>query len=90
MITQPQSKSAPSAEDILRALYDKLVEAYNDRLANGEDAVLKDGSVIKTTCTAATLKEIREFLKSQGIDADGTKHKGVQSLASKLPFAQPE
>jgi hypothetical protein len=81
-------KAAPQ-DDLLRQLYDKLVEAYTDRLDHGEDAVLKDGSILKTTCTAATLKEIREFLKSQGIDADGTKHKGVQSLASKLPF-QPE
>ncbi len=80
------SRNDASAPDSLQSLHEALTEALAQRLREGEDHVTKDGEKIKVSASAATLREVREWLKQNGIEANGVKNAGLRNLASNLPF----
>jgi len=86
--------SAKTTQKQLGALFDSMVEQMKDIVENGETEVLKDpdGStrIERVPPKAATLNVIRQFLAQQGINAAPEHHKGLQGLATKLPFAVDE
>jgi len=64
-----------SADSILKALHAVLADHLKSRIESAEslDAV-----------PAAVLKEAREFLKDNGIDADGMNNQDLNGLAASL------
>lgn len=61
-----------ATEEALASLHGALAEAMKLKLADG-------------TATASDLNVIRQFLKDNGINADGEKDPAIQSIADDLP-----
>ena len=61
-----------ATEELLASLHGELAKAMEKKL-KGEDA------------TASDLNVIRQFLKDNGINSDGTSDPTIQRLASNLP-----
>jgi hypothetical protein len=79
----------------LGGMHGMLAAHFTDVLKNGERATRVDketGEVIeyRTAPTAATLNQIRQFLKDNQIEADRTKNKPLIDLASQLPTYEPD
>jgi hypothetical protein len=74
----------------LADLHDLFCTTLRKRLENGEDHVVaKTGDIVKTDCSAATLREIRQFLLDNEVNCVPTKTNPLGQLAaaaSKLPF----
>lgn len=70
-------------------LLDKLVEAFDDILTNGEKEVTKEGEVVRVSPKAATLNTIRQFIDSQKVSVlvnPNTKAGQVSAKLMSLPF----
>lgn len=63
---------------------DKL-SSLHDALADKMAALLRGEEV-----PASVLKEVREFLKDNGINCDGKKSQKVSGIAQTLPFVTPQ
>lgn len=61
-----------ATEEILAGLHGELAKAMQKKLKSGE-------------ATASDLNVIRQFLKDNGINADGTKDPAIRNLADDLP-----
>lgn len=61
-----------ATEDLLGALHGLLAEEMQKKLASGD-------------VTASDLNVIRQFLKDNGINSDGTSNPTVQRLVASLP-----
>lgn len=72
----------------IEGLHDLLCEQFKNRLTKGEDHVSKDGTVIKINPSAATLRELRQFLADNDINADSKPGTPLGNLAEAagLPF----
>ena len=76
--------------DDLDPMHAKLAEHFNDILTHGEkyehvDRETGEVSQRRRAPSAATLNQIRQFLKDNGVEAAPTS-KRVQNLVSGLPF----
>jgi len=67
------SDKSKATEDMLAVLHGKMAEAMKSKLESPD------------TLTASDLNVIRQFLKDNGIQADGSKTPGMQSLVDGLP-----
>jgi hypothetical protein len=75
-------------------MHGMLADHFTDVLKNGERATRVDketGEVIeyRTAPTAATLNQIRQFLKDNQIEADRTRNRPLVDLAKALPTFEP-
>jgi hypothetical protein len=61
-----------ATEDLMAALHGALAEEMMDRLKSGQ-------------ASPSDLNAIRQFLKDNGINADGAKDPAIKSLADDLP-----
>lgn len=61
-----------ASEDLLSSLHGAMAEAMQQKLASGD-------------FTASDLNVIRQFLKDNGINADGAKDPKIKSLVDDLP-----
>lgn len=61
-----------ASEEALASLHGALAEAFKKKLESGD-------------YTASDLSVIRQFLKDNGINADGERDPGIQSIADELP-----
>lgn len=61
-----------ATEDMLSSLHGAMAEAMADKLAKGD-------------FTASDLSVIRQFLKDNGINADGTSNEKLKKLSDDLP-----
>jgi hypothetical protein len=69
--------------DKLSSLHELLADVMRKRLEDGEDHVVaKTGEILKTDCSAATLREIRQFLADNKIDAERKPGTPLDKLAS--------
>lgn len=63
---------AKATEDLLASLHGALADTMKDKLESGD-------------VTASDLNVIRQFLKDNGINADGTTSEKLKSLSDELP-----
>lgn len=61
-----------ATEDLLASLHGELAKAMADKLRDG-------------TATASDLNVIRQFLKDNGVNADGVRDPEIVSLTDSLP-----
>jgi hypothetical protein len=67
----------------LSSLHELLTDVMRRRLEYGEDHVIaKTGEILKTDCSAATLREIRQFLADNKIDAERKPGSKLDQLAT--------
>ena len=79
-----------ASQDALAGLHGLLAKAFSSIIAEGVEIIGKDGSAQRVTAPAAYLKEAREFLKDNGVEALPTANKDIQNLAATLPFPSIE
>ena len=76
--------------EMLGSIHTLLAEDMLKRLKEGEEVVTKDAEgktvVTRVKPSAATLGQIRQFLKDNNIEADKKKNKPLVNLAAALPF----
>jgi hypothetical protein len=77
--------------DKLDSLHGALAQDMAERLTQGEEIVTKDGEgnvvVTKVKVSAATLGQIRQFLKDNNIEVDKTHgRKRMGNIVDNLPF----
>lgn len=81
------SKASKTAMDELHAL---LATALTGIIRDGVTIMDKEGNAVKVSAPATFFKEAREFLKDNGVEALPEANKGLQNLASSLPFPAPD
>lgn len=79
--------SASATKKAMAALHKALADTLHDQITNG--TVTEEG---KISAPAAVLSVARQFLKDNGIEAtaDSEELQKLGSVASKLPFSQPD
>jgi hypothetical protein len=70
----------------LEKLHEALAKVLTVALEDGVQVVDRDGNVSTATAPAAYLKEAREFLKDNKIEAIATAGTPLSRLASVVPF----
>jgi hypothetical protein len=73
-------------ENKIVELHGKLCDEFTKRLNRGEKVVSKEGEEFFQDCSAATLKEIRQFLLDNKIEALLETSRPLKRLVSNLPF----
>ena len=81
--------SKAASKTRLEELHDLLAIEMRKLLVEGETQVTKDGEVVKASPSAATLGQIRQFLKDNNIEApvggtDATN--SLKDAVTRLPF----
>lgn len=76
-----------SKEAVLGEIHDLLCEHFRKVLNEGEQKVV-DGELVRADPTAATLREVRQFLSDNNIDATAAAGSPLAKLkdAAVLPF----
>jgi hypothetical protein len=79
-----------ASPETLALIHELLAQDMLGRLKDGESVVTKDAEgntvVTKVGCSAATLGQIRQFLKDNNTEADPVRNKPLVNLAAALPF----
>lgn len=81
--------SKKASEAALAQLHALLANAFTGIIKDGVTIMNRDGEEVKVTAPAAYLKEAREFLKDNNVDAIPSANPALQSLAAVLPFPAP-
>ena len=81
--------SKKASEAALAKLHELLAEAFTGIIKDGVTVLDRQGNEVKLTAPAAYLKEAREFLKDNNVDAIPSANPAIQNLASVLPFPVP-
>jgi hypothetical protein len=76
--------SAPLAE--LNELHSLLAKEFKSQLNNGLEVVTKEGQVVKVSCGASQLNVIRQFLRDNNVECNGSLNPDIKSLTEELPF----
>lgn len=82
--------SKKASEAALAKLHELLAEAFTGIIRDGVTVMNREGKEVKLTAPAAYLKEAREFLKDNNVDAIPQANPALQSLAAVLPFPAPD
>jgi hypothetical protein len=78
-----------ASNDAMETLHGTLAKALGDIVKDGVTITDREGAAIRVTASAAYLKEVREFLKDNGVVSLPGTNKAVNHLASSLPFPAP-
>lgn len=81
--------SKKASEAALAKLHELLAEAFTGIIRDGVTVMDRQGEAVTVTAPAAYLKEAREFLKDNNVDAIPQANPALQNLASVLPFPAP-
>lgn len=73
----------------LHALHGALCDHFAKLLVDGEEHVTKEGEVVKTPPSAATLRELRQFLKDNEITSVPGPKNPMGNLVGTLPRFPP-
>jgi hypothetical protein len=75
-----------ASKEIMAALHEALAAEFVDLLKNGVTCYDKDGNAYQRKANASELNVIRQMLKDNGIEAELTNSKPLQSVVAGLPF----
>lgn len=81
--------SKKASEAALAKLHELLASAFTGIIRDGVTVMNREGNEVKLTAPAAYLKEAREFLKDNNVEAIPAASTGLQNLAAVLPFPAP-
>lgn len=83
---------ARTSKKSLEGLFDAFADLLAKQLEDGRTVVTKDGEVVQIDPDAATLNVVRQFLKEQGIEADGDNgnNERLNHLRNVVPFKADE
>lgn len=79
-----------SQKQLLADLLGVLAQALHDAIVNGVKMIDKEGEVHTVPCPPAYLKEARELLKDNNIQALDVPGSPLHKIAHGLPFGQEE